>query len=205
MKKATYIGKYNRIIQETYHLPESVGIFDTTLRDGEQTPGVSITHDEKLCIAGQLDKLGVRVIEAGFPANSKAEEHTVKEISGIGFRSDICGLSRVIKEDIDACIDCDLAASLIGGLGVSPSANIGGKFGMFEPVHGSAPDITGQGIANPIGAVLSAKMMLEYLGETKLAKIIEDAVRETLKENLTRTVDISSLLIDKLDASFLEL
>ena len=99
----------------------------------------------------------------------------------------------------------DLAASLIGGLGMSPSANIGEKFGMFEPVHGSAPDITGKGIANPIGAVLSAKMMLEYLGETRLAKIIEDTVRETLNENLTRTVDISSSLIDKLDRSFSEL
>ena len=88
---------------------------------------------------------------------------------------------------------------------MSPSANIGEKFGMFEPVHGSAPDITGKGIANPIGAVLSAKMMLEYLGETRLAKIIEDTVRETLNENLTRTVDISSSLIDKLDRSFSEL
>ena len=92
----------------------------------------------------------------------------------------------------------DLAASLIGGLGVAPSANIGEKFGMFEPVHGSAPDITGKGIANPIGSVLSAKMMLEYLGETNIAKIIEDAVRETLKKNLTGTVDISSSIMDEL-------
>lgn len=108
MKKVTNISKYNKIIQEKQHLPENVWIFDTTLRDGEQTPGVSITNDEKITIAAQLDKLGVRVIEAGFPANSKAEKHTIKEISKIGFKSDICGLARVIKNDIDACIDCDV-------------------------------------------------------------------------------------------------
>ena len=60
----------------------------------------------------------------------------------------------------------DLAAGLVGGLGIAPSANVGsGPDGVFEPVHGSAPDIAGRGIANPVGAILSAAMLLEHVGE----------------------------------------
>ncbi|MEM2593859.1 MAG: 2-isopropylmalate synthase, partial [Candidatus Bathyarchaeia archaeon] len=69
--------------------PEYVRIFDTTLRDGEQTPGVSLTPEEKLEIAFQLDKLGVDVIEAGFPSASKGEERAVKEIANAGLRAQV--------------------------------------------------------------------------------------------------------------------
>ncbi|MFQ5815644.1 MAG: 2-isopropylmalate synthase, partial [Candidatus Hydrothermarchaeaceae archaeon] len=59
------------------NLPDKVSVFDTTLRDGEQTPGVSLTSDDKLVIARQLDKLGVDIIEAGFPISSKGEREAV--------------------------------------------------------------------------------------------------------------------------------
>lgn len=88
------------------NLPERVKVFDTTLRDGEQTPGVSLTPGEKISIAKQLDKLGVDVIEAGFPITSKGEKEAVKRIVGEGLNVTVCGLSRVKKEDIDACLDC---------------------------------------------------------------------------------------------------
>jgi 2-isopropylmalate synthase len=86
----------------------SIRIFDTTLRDGEQTPGVSLTAEDKIEIARQLSKLGVDVIEAGFPSSSEGEKRVVKEIAHAGLTSKICGLSRATKADIDAAIDCDL-------------------------------------------------------------------------------------------------
>jgi len=90
------------------NLPGEVKVFDTTLRDGEQTPGVSLTPVEKISIARQLDKLGVDVIEAGFPISSKGEKEAVKRAAGEGLGATVCGLSRVRKEDIDACLDCDV-------------------------------------------------------------------------------------------------
>lgn len=74
----------------------------------------------------------------------------------------------------------DLAAGLIGGLGIAPGANIGERDAVFESVHGSAPDIAGKGIANPVGAVLSAAMMLEWLGEEKAAAVVRSAVERAL-------------------------
>ena len=84
----------------------------------------------------------------------------------------------------------DEAAAIVGGLGMAPSGNIGEKNGIFEPVHGSAPDIAGKGIANPIAMILSASMMLEWLGETELGKTIETAVIEVLEEAETLTPDL---------------
>ena len=83
-------------------------------------------------------------------------------------------------------------ASMVGGsIGMLPSASIGGKVGLFEPIHGSAPDIAGQGIANPIATILSASMMLRYaLNETSAAQKIENAIQEVLKEGY-RTKDLS--------------
>ncbi|MEM3077871.1 MAG: 2-isopropylmalate synthase [Nitrososphaerales archaeon] len=83
-----------------------IKIFDTTLRDGEQTPGVSLTPEEKLEIARQLDKLGVDTIEAGFPIASKGEMEAIKLIVKEGLNAEICGLARVNKSDIDAALSC---------------------------------------------------------------------------------------------------
>ena len=105
-----FVSEYNFSdeVTKTMKPPAKVHIFDTTLRDGEQTPGVSLTNNEKMHIAEQLSELGVSVIEAGFPINSKPEREVVKQIVQSGFKSKICGLSRVIEADIDACIDCDV-------------------------------------------------------------------------------------------------
>ncbi|MHC1585054.1 MAG: 2-isopropylmalate synthase [Candidatus Syntropharchaeia archaeon] len=85
-----------------------IEVFDTTLRDGEQAAGISFTNEQKYAIARQLDKIGVDVIEAGTPVVSKEEKECVKHICKEGFSAKICGLARVIREDIDACIDCDV-------------------------------------------------------------------------------------------------
>ena len=81
---------------------EKIIIFDTTLRDGEQAPGASLTHQQKLEIAFQLEKLGVDIIEAGFPIASPGDFKAVDEISKAIKKSAICGLARCLKPDIDA-------------------------------------------------------------------------------------------------------
>jgi 3-isopropylmalate dehydrogenase len=77
----------------------------------------------------------------------------------------------------------DLTAELIGGMGIAPSGNINPETGrgLFEPVHGTAPDIAGRGIVNPIGAILSASMMVKHLGHTEMADAIEGAVRSAIR------------------------
>jgi 3-isopropylmalate dehydrogenase len=109
---------------------------------------------------------------------------------------------RLIREpqEFDVLLTCNMfgdilsdeAAQLIGGLGMAPGANVGDNFALFEPIHGSAPDIAGKHIANPLSMILSAKMMLEWLGEkyadTKCinaAAAIEQAAIKTLQSGIT--------------------
>jgi methanogen homoisocitrate dehydrogenase len=79
----------------------------------------------------------------------------------------------------------DEAAGIIGSLGLCASANIGEKYALFEPIHGSAPDIAGKGIANPIGAIRSAAMMMQWFGEIEMARRIEAAVDQSIDKGFT--------------------
>lgn len=90
------------------HANEEVTVFDTTLRDGEQTPGIAFTFEQKIEIARQLSAIGVHAIEAGFPASSKAEKETVAAIKKLDLASVICGLARSVKADVDTCLDCNV-------------------------------------------------------------------------------------------------
>ena len=98
----------------------------------------------------------------------------------------------------------DEAAAIVGGLGMAPSGNIGENNGIFEPVHGSAPDIAGKGIANPIAMILSASMMLEWLGEIELGKSIKAAVIEVLEQAKTLTPDLGGKATTKQVAAAIE-
>lgn len=84
----------------------------------------------------------------------------------------------------------DEGAGLVGGLGVAPSANIGDNNAIFEPVHGSAPDIAGEGISNPSAMILSAVMMLNYLGEHIEAQKLENALLDVLNKSKVLTPDL---------------
>jgi 2-isopropylmalate synthase len=99
-----YMSQY--ITETRTDLPERVWIFDTTLRDGEQMPGVTYTIDEKILIARQLDELGIPKIEAGFPITSKGEAEAVKKIASQGLESKVVALARPLKDDIDRALDC---------------------------------------------------------------------------------------------------
>ena len=84
----------------------------------------------------------------------------------------------------------DLCAGLSGGLGIAPGANIGAEAAMFEPVHGSAPNIAGRDLANPTAAILSGVLMLRHLGEHTAANRVDEAVRNVLRDGDVRTADL---------------
>ena len=84
----------------------------------------------------------------------------------------------------------DLAAGLVGGLGMVPSGNIGEGVALFEAVHGTAPDIAGKGIANPTALLMSAIMMLDYIGETAAARSVRNALFQVYREGKTLTRDV---------------
>jgi tartrate dehydrogenase/decarboxylase/D-malate dehydrogenase len=116
----------------------------------------------------------------------------------------------VVASNLFGDILTDLGAAIVGSMGLAPSGNINPERtapSMFEPVHGSAPDIAGRGIANPIAAVLSAAMMLDHLGLEGPARAIESAVKAVLRQRQPRTpdlggnaktVDVTSALLDQL-------
>jgi len=96
----------------------------------------------------------------------------------------------IVTTNLFGDILSDEGAGLVGGLGLIPSANIGEKRALFEPVHGSAPDIAGKGLANPTAMILSSMMMLEYLGEKEAASKLDKAVLKVLSEGKTVTSDL---------------
>ncbi len=106
-----YISHYNK--KAKCKFPKNITICDTTLRDGEQTPGVSLSEFEKLDIAIMLDKLKIPQIEAGFPLVSEKEKNSIKKIVNENLNSKIITLSRAKKEDIDASLDCGVDGTII--------------------------------------------------------------------------------------------
>ena len=99
-------------------------------------------------------------------------------------------LDVIVTTNLFGDILSDLAAQICGGLGLAASANIGEKNALFEPVHGSAPKHAGQNKVNPMAAVLSTAMMLEYLGMEKDALNVRRAVESVLKEGKVLTYDL---------------
>jgi methanogen homocitrate synthase len=101
------------IVQQDFTFPDNIIIYDSTLRDGEQMPGLSFHPEQKIIIAEKLDEIGIPEIEAGFPAISKIEKNTIRKISDSGLNAKILGLSRLKKEDIDAAIYSDIDVILL--------------------------------------------------------------------------------------------
>jgi 3-isopropylmalate dehydrogenase len=108
----------------------------------------------------------------------------------------------IVTTNLFGDILSDEAAGLVGGLGMTPSGNIGDDHAMFEPIHGTAPRLAGSGRANPMATILSAGMMLDWLGEKDSAAAIEKAVIDVLKEAKTLTPDLkgSAKTMDVADA-----
>ena len=113
-------GQDIEILKRDYmNLSDEIYFLDTTLRDGEQTPGVALTVDEKIQIAQKLNDLGIDKIEAGFPIASNGEFEACKEIKSLDLDSTVVGLARCVKKDIDSVLDADLDYTHIF-IGTSP-------------------------------------------------------------------------------------
>ncbi len=158
---------------------DKVHIFDTTLRDGEQVPGCKLNTQQKLHIATRLDKLGVDVIEAGFPISSPGDFHSVEEISKVVTNASVCGLTRAVEKDIDVAAQALQYAKhprIHTGIGTSDS-HIKHKF------NSSREKI----IERAVGAVKHAKQYVEDIefyaedaGRTDndfLAKVCEEVIK----------------------------
>lgn len=120
LRKDVWLSPYNFVdeVMQEIRLPEKVGMYDTTLRDGEQVPGLVFRKDEKIKIAQALDELGVQRIEAGMPVVSPEDKEVATELTKIGLQAEIWGFCRCIRKDIDACIEsgidsvvCEIATS----------------------------------------------------------------------------------------------
>ena len=96
----------------------------------------------------------------------------------------------IVTTNLFGDILSDLTSGLVGGLGLTPGANIGRNAAIFEAVHGTAPDIAGKGVANPTAVMLAACQMLDHVGKPELATRIQQAIEATLREQQTVTRDI---------------
>jgi 3-isopropylmalate dehydrogenase len=129
-----------------------------------------------------------RAIATDFPGIEA--EHRYVDALAMEMVRDPSRFQVIVTSNLFGDILSDLAAGLVGGLGLAASANLHpGRTGLFEPVHGSAPPLAGQGVANPIAAVLTGALMFAALGEAEAARALEDAVRRALESGI-RTRDI---------------
>ena len=117
-------------------------------------------------------------------------QEAIVDACAMGLVRDPTRFDVLVMDNLYGDILSDLAAGLVGGLGVVPGANIGDECAVFEAVHGCAPDIAGQGVANPTALVLSAAMMLDTMGERDAARRIEGAVEAIYARTDTRTPDL---------------
>ena len=117
--------------------------------------------------------------------DDKIVDATAMQLALDPYRFDV-----IVTENMFGDILSDQVAGLIGGLGFAPGANLGERAAIFEAVHGSAPDIAGQGIANPTSLLLASCLMLDHLGEAPVAARVRAALQRTLDEGAARTRDL---------------
>jgi isocitrate dehydrogenase (NAD+) len=163
--------------------------FEYALRNGRKK--VTIVHK-----ANVLKALTGLFLETG---REVAKEYAAKGIQCEDMIVDACAMKLVmnpwqfdviVTTNLFGDILSDLNAGLVGGLGMAPAGNIGKDAAIFEAVHGSAPDIAGKGIANPLALILSAAMMLDHVGHQEKAKRVQKAVDDVLLKDKVRTGDL---------------
>lgn len=119
-----------------------------------------------------------------------AQDELALDDLALGLAQDPTQFDVLLLENLYGDIISDLCAGIVGGLGVVPGANVGKNVAVFEAVHGTAPDIAGRGISNPLAVLLSAILMLEHIGERKIAGRITNAIETVLAEGKVRTGDL---------------
>lgn len=130
----------------------------------------------------------VREVAAGFP-DVRLETRNV-DAAALEMVRHPEAFDVIVAENQYGDILSDIGAGLVGSLGLAPSGSYGDRWAYFEPVHGTAPDIAGRGVANPIATILAARMLLEHLGEREAADRVERAVAGVLADGTVRTPDL---------------
>jgi isocitrate dehydrogenase (NAD+) len=130
-------------------------------------------------------------------ARAVAEDYPFTEVEYVGLDNLVMELAldphqfdTIVLGNLDGDVVSDMCAGLVGGLGMVPGANIGKQYALFEAVHGTAPDIAGRGIANPIALILSAELMLRHVGERVAAKRLRAGVERVLADGSVLTGDL---------------
>jgi len=157
---------------------------DYSLREGRRR----ITCVHKANVLKKSDGLFRRVFFEEGDALPLEKREMLVDAAAAALVSKPAEMDSIVTLNLYGDILSDEASALTGGLGFAPSVNMGERMAIFEPVHGSAPDIQGKDAANPVGAMLSAVMMLRYLGLVEDAAVMEEAIVSTLSEGL-RTPD----------------
>jgi isocitrate dehydrogenase (NAD+) len=139
-----------------------------------------------------------------------AQEEAPLDDICLGLAEDPHQYDVLLLQNLYGDIISDLCAGLVGGLGVVPGANVGNRVAVFEAVHGTAPDIEGKGIANPLAVLLSGCLMMDYIGEQKVARRVREAVYMVLEEGkhvtgdlggTANTAEFTAAVIDSLGVS----
>ena len=177
-----------------------VGLYDTTLRDGEQTIGVVLTPDEKLEIARALDAAGVDRIEAGFPRVSEDDFHAVELIAAAGLRAEVWGFSRAVQADVDALVDLGVRASVIespisdgklDALGVTRES-------MLERIRKAVSFAAEHGIRVAFFGVDSSRASLDFFDRAYAAAVEAGAAEVVVVDTLgIATPEAAALLVSR--------
>jgi len=160
---------------------------ETAVRQGRKR--VTCVHKANILkLSDGLFLESCRKVAAEFP--QVEFEDCIVDAAAMKLVSNPYAFDVLVMENLFGDILSDLTSGLVGGLGVTPSANIGEDMAVFEAVHGTAPDIAGKGVANPTAIILSGVLMLRFLGESGAADRVEEAVRRVLADEKTRTGDL---------------
>jgi 3-isopropylmalate dehydrogenase len=179
-------GRFKKGTEEELAIQEDVNTYTGVTRIIEyafqvaQKEVVMVDKSNAMTYAGALWQERWKAIAAKHPKTKT--RHLFVDAAAMQLVKDPTQFDIIVTGNLFGDILSDLTAELIGGMGIAPSGNINPqtKRGLFEPVHGTAPDIAGRGLVNPIGAILSASMMVKHLGQADMADAIEGAVKSAI-------------------------
>ena len=188
--EGAYVGMGGRFKKGTEHevaTQEDVNTYTGVSRIIEHAFGIAtrevvmVDKSNAMTFAGGLWQERWKAVAAKHP--NVRTRHLFVDAAAMQLVKDPSQFEVLVTSNLFGDILSDLTAELIGGMGIAPSANVNPKTrrGLFEPVHGTAPDIAGKGLVNPVGAILSAAMMVEHLGDPKMADAIEGAVESAIR------------------------